>query len=765
MSATLPLSIFQKFTDSNNLPLAGGKLYFYQAGTLVPQAAYSDSTGSTPLSNPVILDANGQTNFWLKGGQTYKINLTSSADVQQPQFPIDNIIADSAYTILPSLANSSYGDALIGVIQSYTGSVASTQHQLNQSALSILGLMTAAQYAGWVANPITYDMTAIVQAAITANPGATIHFPAGTWLIGSISQTCNTRWVGDGWKFTKILFNAGASNPLINNITGDFNFTASDIEFNGNGVAQVGFAVAVGSLTLEQCWIHDFGTHAINTGNAELGTYNLLTYAHDVTVEDCIISQGSYFTGSVSGSTLTLQTDATGSFGTSSILQAAGVTVGTTITAKLSGTMGKAGSTYSLSTTPGTIASELMVLNQGYMDCIRIFRTQRATIARNFCIGGDSSIRTQDYCSNLMLSGNYSLMSWNDVGITVTLSVDVAIIGNVCQGHFHHGIEANSCKRVVISGNICTGNGTDASLGGNGILVEYYAPPSGTNYSGYWDGLLVTSATSATLLVNQDYVVSGNVLANNSKFGLQIGSTNGALIFANKIRGNCTGNNVSWYAGIYLTAGTGVSDNVQISGNSFENTGYQTASITRSSPQNSVGTVIKNNSHIGGLLQVDGAPAFGSANAMIDRFLSKSTTIASGATTIECATSTPAAISASGFVRRINDASSGSQTTVNFSIPYVARYGSKLVHIRLRTPDTMTSCTIAVTTWKTASQVGTPLTPQTVPLTTTYQDYTFLVVNSVGSTDYDEIQIQIKTDLTLVGNIDVEQINAWMPCE
>ena len=134
MSATLPLMLAPKFTDLNNVPLAGGKLYFYQAGTLVPQAAYTDSTGLVALSNPLILDANGQGVFWLKFGLTYKINLTSSADVQQPNFPIDNIIADPTSGVYTQLASTTagQGDALIGVISSAAGAgVARTQHDKN----------------------------------------------------------------------------------------------------------------------------------------------------------------------------------------------------------------------------------------------------------------------------------------------------------------------------------------------------------------------------------------------------------------------------------------------------------------------------------------------------------------------------------------------------------------------------------------------------------------------------------------------------------
>lgn len=69
---------YSYFADSNGLPLAGGKIYTYIAGTTTPQASYTDSTGGTPLSNPVILDSAGRAQIWLSG--TYKIVVKDSLD-------------------------------------------------------------------------------------------------------------------------------------------------------------------------------------------------------------------------------------------------------------------------------------------------------------------------------------------------------------------------------------------------------------------------------------------------------------------------------------------------------------------------------------------------------------------------------------------------------------------------------------------------------------------------------------------------------------
>lgn len=84
------LSIFPKFRafDSNGDPLAGGKLYTYEAGTSTPLATYTDDGGGTPNANPVILDSSGEADVWL-AGDAYKMALYNSSDVLQ--WTVDNI--------------------------------------------------------------------------------------------------------------------------------------------------------------------------------------------------------------------------------------------------------------------------------------------------------------------------------------------------------------------------------------------------------------------------------------------------------------------------------------------------------------------------------------------------------------------------------------------------------------------------------------------------------------------------------------------------
>ena len=76
MSAILsPPIVFQGLT-AQGLPLIGGLLYSYIAGTSTPQATYTDSTMGTPNTNPVVLNASGQAPVWLDPTKVYKFVLT-----------------------------------------------------------------------------------------------------------------------------------------------------------------------------------------------------------------------------------------------------------------------------------------------------------------------------------------------------------------------------------------------------------------------------------------------------------------------------------------------------------------------------------------------------------------------------------------------------------------------------------------------------------------------------------------------------------------
>lgn len=89
------MSVKRAFNDRHQffdvgVPLSGGKLFFYAAGSSTKQNTYNSSSGSTANSNPMVLDSAGrlQTECWLTTGLTYKLVLTTSTDSDPPSSPI-----------------------------------------------------------------------------------------------------------------------------------------------------------------------------------------------------------------------------------------------------------------------------------------------------------------------------------------------------------------------------------------------------------------------------------------------------------------------------------------------------------------------------------------------------------------------------------------------------------------------------------------------------------------------------------------------------
>jgi hypothetical protein len=209
MMATLTPSPKMQFFDANGNPLVGGKLYTYAAGTTTPLATYTDSTGGTPNTNPVILDSRGEASVWL-GSSLYYMELKTSTDVLV--WTSDNI---GAVATLAALAVSG-GSALVGFIQFGSGAVASTIQQKCRETVSVNDF-------GADATGISDSTTAIVNAI--SSGGKNIVFQPGTYLVntGNIQVPSDTRFI----------FKAGTT--LTSNLTGS-NLPTTFFLINGSNV-------------------------------------------------------------------------------------------------------------------------------------------------------------------------------------------------------------------------------------------------------------------------------------------------------------------------------------------------------------------------------------------------------------------------------------------------------------------------------------------------------------------------------------------------
>jgi len=79
--AKISPEVFKQELDNNANPLAGGKLFTFEAGTSTPKQTFTSEDESAANTNPIILDSAGRYNMWLQSG-SYKMVLTDADDVE-----------------------------------------------------------------------------------------------------------------------------------------------------------------------------------------------------------------------------------------------------------------------------------------------------------------------------------------------------------------------------------------------------------------------------------------------------------------------------------------------------------------------------------------------------------------------------------------------------------------------------------------------------------------------------------------------------------
>jgi len=181
----------QFFTDSG-VPLSGGLLYTYAAGTTTPLTTYTSNTGLAINTNPIVLNSAGRVPYeiWLTIGSSYKFVLSDSNNVQIASY--DNLTGSLNANTLANTSDVALGDALVGFRQSdtsglLTGSIGSTVHNKLQESISVLDFIEPSLYAAIAGGSYTNDLSGQIQAAF--NTGKNILFPAGTYYFNVIATS------------------------------------------------------------------------------------------------------------------------------------------------------------------------------------------------------------------------------------------------------------------------------------------------------------------------------------------------------------------------------------------------------------------------------------------------------------------------------------------------------------------------------------------------------------------------------------------------
>jgi len=397
MTATVQLAPLpkQRFTDSNGNPLAGGKVFTYAAGTTTKQNSYTDSSGSTPNQNPVLLDARGEGSIWLDQTLTYKVTVSPSTDTDPPTnsyWTIDNI-PGSSVAQLQSSANG-FGADLVGGVGRIVNNIAAVRALSKTGAGRAFALGYSTPGDGGQGQ-FYYDNT---DTTSTDNGGSCLlAADGGLWKLAQKYECAAEQWgVVGGTTDTAALLQAAITNAIAAGfrkmrLTNPNGYTINspvvqpfDFEIEGDRTLIRCEAITPGTGTAAWRITYDsWSTNAdrwawrrplrgvILRGNvspsdnvwtANLYGIQIEGYHLELDTVTCVgfdrNLQPSAFgfvscTGSISTTTLNVTAVASGTLAVGQLVSGTGVTPGTMITALGTGTGGAGTYTVSLSQTVG----------------------------------------------------------------------------------------------------------------------------------------------------------------------------------------------------------------------------------------------------------------------------------------------------------------------------------------------------------------------------------------------------------------------------
>jgi len=215
-----------QFFDNSGLPLSGGKVYSYEAGTSTPQSTFTDSGGSIANPNPVILDSAGRAAIWLTSGLGYKFSVRNSADVVM--FTTDNVTTGSASGYLPLTGGTVSGNLSITGTATLNNLVVSGTCTgapcLWTSVGSNVSLVNGAQSLDTltVRNQSTGDTTLTVRASSGQSAQIALFKTAANATVASVDKL-------GGAIVTSLISNGGAVNALVNGATIGFQVTNTNL--------------------------------------------------------------------------------------------------------------------------------------------------------------------------------------------------------------------------------------------------------------------------------------------------------------------------------------------------------------------------------------------------------------------------------------------------------------------------------------------------------------------------------------------------------
>lgn len=212
-----------QFFSNNGVPLAGGKIFTYAAGTTTPQAAYTASQGNIAWTNPIVLDAAGRVpsggEIWITDGLIYKFVLKDANDVLIATY--DNITGINsnavAYTNQQEIVTATAGQTVFNLGINY---------QVGTNSLSV-----------FVDGVNQYGPGA--QYSYVETDSNTVTFNAGLHVGAEVKFTTTQQQAAGAVDASQVSYTPPFANSVTTNVENKFRQYVSVIDFGADptGVA------------------------------------------------------------------------------------------------------------------------------------------------------------------------------------------------------------------------------------------------------------------------------------------------------------------------------------------------------------------------------------------------------------------------------------------------------------------------------------------------------------------------------------------------
>jgi len=111
-----------QFFDSNGNCASGYKLFTYTTGTSTKKATYTDATGNSANTNPIVLDSRGECSCWFLTDANYKLVLGTDTESDPPISPVWTV-DNFGYASLTLQTLTVSGAASVGGVLTATGGI------------------------------------------------------------------------------------------------------------------------------------------------------------------------------------------------------------------------------------------------------------------------------------------------------------------------------------------------------------------------------------------------------------------------------------------------------------------------------------------------------------------------------------------------------------------------------------------------------------------------------------------------------------------